>query len=84
MNIMKQQAIVIDIIVFCIAMVIIVGCNRGDVRITPVLEGQPAPHRGVNFGPDSIVEPNQPCKVTGVVVDLPNFDPNDIFGDEIQ
>jgi len=67
-----------------IVLLAIVGCNRGDVRISPVIEGQPAPHRGVNFGPDSIVEPNQPCKVTGVVVDLPNFDPNDIFGDHTQ
>lgn len=58
---------------------LLVGCQRGDVEVSPVIQGQPAPHRGWNFGPDSWVRTGDQVKVGGVVVWVKGLDPNDLF-----
>ena len=59
--------------------VALVGCNRGDVQISPVIEGQIAPHAGWNIGPDMWVPAGQSVRLTGVLIRLEGLDPNDIF-----
>ncbi len=57
------------------------GCNRGDIQLTAVIEGQPAPHDGYNIGPDLYVLQGEPVKVTGAVIWIKGTDPNAIFGE---
>lgn len=59
----------------------VAGCRRGDMELSTVLEGQPAPHRGWNFGPDSWVETGELVKVGGVVIRIQGLDPNDLSGE---
>jgi hypothetical protein len=56
------------------------GCDRGDIRATVVIEGQPAPHDGWNVGPDLWLRAGEPAKVAGAVVDVDGLDPNSVFG----
>jgi hypothetical protein len=58
---------------------LLAGCNRGDMQITPVFKGQPAPHRGYNIGPELWLEAGEPVLVTGAVIRIEGLDPNDIF-----
>lgn len=60
------------------------GCQRGDLRVSTVLEGQAAPHSGWNFGPDSWVEAGELVKVGGVVVWVQGLDPNGLFGNRAE
>jgi hypothetical protein len=65
----------IVVIILCLFL----GCSRGDIQLTPVFQGQAAPHRGYNIGPSLWVEAGQPVPVTGAVVRIEGTDPNDIF-----
>jgi hypothetical protein len=56
------------------------GCNRGSVKISAVIEGQPAPHAGWNFGPDSYVAAGDTVRVSGLLFWLEGTEPNDISG----
>lgn len=60
---------------------IIMGCNRGSVKLSPVFEGEIAPHAGWNFGPDSYVQTGDQIKVSGVVFWIEGTDPNTLFGE---
>ena len=59
-------------------MLLISGCQRGDFQMSPVLQGQPAPHAGYNVGPDLFLMPGQPVKVTGAVIWIKGLDPTDM------
>ncbi len=52
------------------------GCQRGDFRMSPVIEGQPAPHDGFNLGPEIYVYQGQPVKMSGMVLWVNGLDPN--------
>ena len=75
---MKRYALLIVSLVF---VCLLVGCSSGDAKISQVIEGQPAPHAGYNIGPDIWVEPNEPVKLTGVVIWIKGTDPNNLFGE---
>lgn len=68
-------------LIMVLLMVCFLGCNRGDFKATVVIEGQPAPHDGINVGPEMIVRQGDPVKVSGLVVYIKGMDPNDIFGE---
>ena len=61
--------------------VVIAGCGGENFTVSPVLEGQAAPHAGWNIGPDSYVQPGAEVKVTGVIVWIDGLDPNDVLDD---
>ena len=61
------------------SVIVFVSCQRGDLKVTPIVEGQAAPHAGFNFGPDSYLQEGRPAKVTGIVIYIKGIDPNDIF-----
>ncbi|MHA2023944.1 MAG: hypothetical protein ACTSWQ_09820 [Candidatus Thorarchaeota archaeon] len=67
-------------VVVCVALLFSFGCNRGDFKAQTVIEGQPAPFDGFNFGPDTYVLQGQSVKVTGVVIWIKGVDPNSIVG----
>lgn len=54
------------------------GCQRGDFRASMVIEGQKAPHAGYNVGPDLYVEQGDPVRVSGALIWMRGFDPNDL------
>ena len=57
------------------------GCQRGDIKVSPVIENQVAPHAGWNIGPELWVQPGDAVKVTGAIIWVKGTDPNDIFGE---
>lgn len=57
------------------------GCGGDNFQVSPVFEGQAAPHAGYNFGPDSYVQTGDEVKVSGVIVWIDELDPNDILED---
>ena len=66
------------ILILIIIIVVLTGCQRGDIKITPVIQGQPAPHDGFNLGPEIYVYQGQPCKMSGMVLWVNGLDPNTI------
>lgn len=62
-----------------ICLLAICGCNGGDIKITPVIKKQPAPHSGYNLSPEMWVEQGERVPMTGVVLWLKGTEPNDIF-----
>lgn len=66
------------LIVMVALSICIVGCQRGDFRVTPVIAGQAALHAGYNVGPELYLEQGQPAKVTGAVIWIRGLDPNDL------
>lgn len=62
-----------------LVMVCLLGCQRGDFKVSTVLEGQPSPHAGYNFGPGTWLEKGDPAVVTGAVIRIRGLDPNDLF-----
>lgn len=68
-------------IILIVLLLIGSSCNRGDVKITPVIENQIAPHAGYNIGPGMYVEPGDLCPITGAVIWIKGLDPNEIFGE---
>ena len=70
------------ILLLCLLLAVLPGCQRGDGKISLVIEGQPAPHAGYNIGPELYLLPGDPAKVTGAVVWLNNLDPNDLLRSE--
>lgn len=69
---MKLKLLVVMLL--CIA-----GCQRGDIQVSPIIEGQPAMHSGYNVGPELWLEKDDPAKVTGAVIWIKGLDPNDLF-----
>lgn len=71
----------LGVLIVLLALLVVVGCpQRGDLAISPVFKGNPAPHRGWNLGPDIWVEAGDPVPVSGVVFWLEGTDPNELFG----
>ena len=64
--------------ILCAALLLFAGCGGNDFSMSLVVEGQPSPQRGYNFGPDSYVQPGDEVKVSGVVIWIEGLDPNDI------
>lgn len=64
--------------ILIIAVVFIGGCQRGDIKISPVIEGQPAPHDGYNLGPEIYVYQGQLVKMSGMVLWINGLDPNSL------
>jgi len=69
---------VVTLLVVCL---LVVGCQRGDIKVSMVLENQAAPHEGYNVGPETYVQEGDPCPVTGAVIWIKGAEPNDIFGE---
>ncbi len=65
------------IISLCLA-----GCQRGDFKMSPIVEGQLAPHAGYNIGPELWLEKGMPAKVTGAVIWIRGLDPNNVIFDQ--
>lgn len=68
---------VICVIILAIFL-LVVGCQTGDIKVSPVIEGQRAPHAGYNIGPELYLETGNVVKVTGAVIYIKGFDPNDL------
>lgn len=62
------------VMLLCIA-----GCQRGDIQVSPIIEGQPAMHSGYNVGPELWLLKGDSAKVTGAVIWIKGLDPNDLF-----
>jgi hypothetical protein len=73
-----MKAIVIVTIILCFVFVLM-GCERGDIKISPIIEGQPAPHDGWNIGPELWLKKGDPAKVTGADLWFKGSDPNELF-----
>ena len=76
---MKGLSWLVVVFVVLMWMALTSGCNRGSVKVSPVLEGARAPHSGWNIGPDLWLEAGDEAKVTGAVFWIEGADPNDIF-----
>ena len=79
----KMPVILLWLLCVLILLVALVlsGCNRGDFKVSPVVEGQASPHAGFNLGPDTWVETGNEIKVTGAVIWIKGVDPNSMLGD---
>ena len=73
---MKFLVILVFVSLLCI------GCQRGDLRVTPVIAGQPAPHNGYNIGPELYLLEGQPAKVTGAVIWINGISPGELTASE--
>lgn len=63
------------IAMFC-CLILLVGCGGKHFRVTPIIEEQPALHKGYNIGPDLYLEKGDLAKVTGAIVWIDGLDPN--------
>ena len=61
-----------------IGLFLFTGCQRGGIKLTPVLQGLPVPHDGYLISPEIYVVQGQPAKMSGVVVWINGLDPNSI------
>jgi len=69
---------VILLLVALVAFLMCAGCQRGDFKVSPVIENMPAPHDGYNIGPELYVEQGDPVPVTGAVIWIRGLEPNDL------
>jgi hypothetical protein len=74
---MRQKTILP--IILLIALLLISGCQRGDIKVSTIIEGQPAPHAGYNIGPDLYLESGDTAEVTGAIIWINGLDPNDLL-----
>lgn len=78
---MKVETIYRHIVItLFVVMLLLSGCQRGDIKVSPVVENQASPHAGYNIGPELWVEQGDTIKVTGAVIWIKGTDPNDLFG----
>ena len=75
----ESMQIVAVAMLLCLLGICSVGCQSGDIKVSPVIEGQKAPHAGYNIGPELYLETGNKVKVTGAVIWINGFDPNDLF-----
>ena len=81
-NLRWSYVCVVALLILLFALLVATGgCNRGSIKMSPVIEGQAAPHAGWNFGPDSYLQPGDDVKVTGGLFWVEGLDPNDIVGE---
>ena len=66
-------------VLLALVLLVVAGCNRGDIKVDTVLAGQPAPFDGYNFGPEMWVLQGDPVPLTGVIVWVEGTDPNELF-----
>ena len=69
----------IKIMLVCMVLVVFAGCQRGDFKMSMVVEGQPAPHSGYNIGPEMYVEQGDPVPMTGAVIYIKGLEPDEFF-----
>ncbi len=70
------------VVLLCLGfMLSVAGCNRGSVKMSAVMAGQPAPHAGYNIGPELYLQAGDPVIVTGAVLWIEGTEPNDLFGE---
>ena len=69
-------------ILMCLLAISLAGCQRGDFKASPIVEGQPTEHAGYNVGPELYLEAGDEAKVTGAVIWIRGLDPNDLFEGE--
>lgn len=62
-----------------LVMAVFVGCQRGDFKVEPVMNGQPAPFDGYTISPEIYAEEGEPVIGTGVHVYVKGLDPNDLL-----
>jgi hypothetical protein len=72
---MKRLILILVLVICCF----LIGCQRGDLKITPVIAGQLAPHAGYNISPEQWTEPNQPVRMTGVIIWIRGTEPSYLF-----
>lgn len=66
------------IIIAIVCLFLFTGCQRGDIRLSPVIQGQIAPHDGYLLSPEIYVYQGQPCKMTGAILWINGLDPNSL------
>jgi len=66
-------------ILLILPVILSLSCQRGSIKVSPVIEGVSAPHAGYNIGPDLWLEPGDKVKVTGAVIWIEGLEPNEIF-----
>jgi len=69
------------VVIACLAILLAIGCRSGDVKITPVIAGQQAPHEGYNIGSELYLETGSEVLVTGAIIWIKGLDPNDLWAD---
>lgn len=73
----KKRFTAVFILLIAIGL-LVVGCQRGDLKISPVVIGQSAPHDGYNIGPELYLEEGDPVKVTGAVIWIKGTEPAEL------
>ena len=56
------------------------GCSRGDIQISPVIQGQSVPHSGYLFSINNWHDVNEPARHTGLIGNIKGLDPNSLVG----
>jgi len=64
------------LITLILVMLLIGGCQTGDIKAQMVIKGQPAPYDGYNISPEIYVLEGQPVPMTGALVWINGLDPN--------
>ncbi|MHC4676285.1 MAG: hypothetical protein ACYTBZ_27655 [Planctomycetota bacterium] len=65
------------VVIILLAAILIVGCSRGDLKVTPVIAGQAAPHAGYMVG--EYLRAGDRVPVSGAVIWIKGLDPNEVF-----
>lgn len=73
-----MKKLIMLVLLICLLGICMAGCQRGDIKVSPIIEGQPAPHAGYNIGPELFLETGDIAKVTGAVIWIRGLDPNNL------
>ena len=65
-------------LIILLMLVMISGCQRGDLGITPVRFGQITPHEGWNLSPDIYLFEGDTVPMTGVVIRINGLEYDDL------
>jgi len=66
------------LITITILSIFIAGCMSENIKLSPVVAGQPAPHEGYNIGPGLYLKTGDSALVTGAVIYIKGLDPNNL------
>lgn len=66
------------LVILAVLLISNTSCQRGDAQVSVVVQGQTAPHKGYNVGPDLYVEQGDPIPVSGLLIWIRGLDPNDL------
>lgn len=62
----------------CLISMLVAGCGDS-FRVSPVVEGMPAPHDGYNVGPGLYLSKGEPAKVTGTIIYIQGTEPEELI-----